>query len=357
MRVLGPRRRPIVGVCLTGFALLASGCGNGGSSPSGSAAGSDQAISAGSLEEVCEAGRQEGQVFIRRGSDAEVFNEMVKPFEEKFGIDVKFNSMKPPDNVQNIIAQLQTGNKLDIDGTDFDIPSAQPLLEGGLVADVDWPALGIAEDLLLDVKDLSVYRTNRNVLGLGYNTTMISEQEMPSTWDELNDPKWNKQVIVDPRGKYLSSLAVEWGEDQTIEWYAEFLDNVDPVPVEGATASLQKIIAGEVPISASAHDNEVLEQQAKGAPVEIKYLDVVPAQDNYAFVLKDAPNPNAVRCFYGWWGGDEGSAQQLKHEFKSNGLSIEGLKEENKLSVASTSEEAELQSEVSQKLSEMTLNR
>jgi len=33
-------------------------------------------------------------------------------------------------------------------------------------------------------------------VGIGYNTTMVSEEEAPKTWNDLLDPKWKNQIVM-----------------------------------------------------------------------------------------------------------------------------------------------------------------
>jgi ABC-type Fe3+ transport system substrate-binding protein len=75
-----------------------------------------------------------------------------------------------------------------------------------------------------------------------------------------------------------------------------------------------------VPITTSARNAEINEQQAKGAPVAIKYLDVVPVHTVVASQLVDDPHPNAATCFLAWLAGPVGQAQQFKYEFKSSAV-------------------------------------
>jgi iron(III) transport system substrate-binding protein len=109
---------------------------------------------------------------------------------------------------------------------------------------------------------------------------------------------------------------------------------------------MQKLVSGETKLSTSAHDSEAAEQQSKGAPVGIKYLDIVPTQDWYALVLKGAKNPAAASCFYSWWTGPEGSAQQMKYEFKSNETRPASLPADSKLFAIENPDQAKLATDV-----------
>jgi hypothetical protein len=55
-----------------------------------------------------------------------------------------------------------------------------------------------------------------------------------------------------------------------------------------------------------------------GAPIGMKYLDVVPTVDFYNFIMDASPRKNAAACFIAWFVSEEGQATQLAVEFKTN---------------------------------------
>jgi ABC-type Fe3+ transport system substrate-binding protein len=277
---------------------------------------------------VCEAAKAEKTLNFRAGTGAEAFEQEIKPFEQLYPwIKINFTSQKPQTSVPLIVTQAQANHTLDVDGVKMDIPGAGPLLEKKLLeTGIDWQSLGVPSDVMAQAEGVSTPRTQRLALGLAYNTTKLSAKDLPDTWQDLINSKWAGKIIVDPRAEQLGGLAPTWTKQQTVDWYKQFLAVDKPMVVAGATASLQKVISGEALLSTSAHDAEVDEQQAKGAPVAIKFLDVVPVQDNYGFVLKDAPHPNAAKCFLAWFANPNGGAvQQMKYEFKPNATTPVGL--------------------------------
>jgi len=305
--------------------------------PAASAAGSASsgasapAVPAGALsvteQQACDAAStSEGQLDYWTSTDPDVFKQEVAPFEQKYPkIKINYTSLRPADMVQRLIAEVQAHHALDVDAVAGDLPSFAPLFDQKLIQPVDWTKLGVAADVQFELKGFTTVRTYREVLGLGYNTQLVKEADLPSTWQELINSKWAGKIIADPRGVYLSGLALGMGQDQAVSWFKDFLATDKPQIVKGATASMQKIISGESLLTTSSHDAEATEQENKGAPVGIKYLDIVPTQDWYALILKGAAHPNAAACFFGWWTGDEGQAQQLKYEFKTNKTTPDGL--------------------------------
>lgn len=334
INVLFRSRRVALISAITGTAaIVIAGC-SGSHGPSANAGGASggksggaSAIGAGSnLDTVCKAGEKEGVLNYETSTDPDEIGKEVSAFEAKYpGIKVKVAAgQEPQDNVAQIVAKVQAHHDLGVDALTLDIENIGPVAKQHLIAPVDWKALGAPQDWLLNVNGSQMLRTQRINLGLGYNSDKISAAQLPNTWDQLLDPKWSGKFIVDPRGKYLAPIAIVWGQAKAIDWYKKLLKN-NPQLVKGASDSVAKVASGEALFSASSHDSEINEAQHSGAHVKIKYLDVVPAHDNYGLVLAGAKHPNAAACFLGWFDGQEGQALQLKIEYKGNQTSPSGL--------------------------------
>jgi iron(III) transport system substrate-binding protein len=160
-------------------------------------------------------------------------------------------------------------------------------------------------------------RVQRVAIGLGYNTDSTKAEDLPNTWEELIDAKWAGQVIVDPRGRPFDSLGLEWGKEKTIDYVNRLKATDQPLVIEGGTAGLVAVAGGEAAITTGGRSAETLEQQAEGAPIDIKYLDVIPTLDNYHVPLVGSAHPNAAACFIGWM-ASEGQDLFNQVEFKSN---------------------------------------
>jgi iron(III) transport system substrate-binding protein len=334
------RRIAFTGAILS-TAVVFAGC-SGSHAPAGPANTGGAALGAGSnLAAVCKAAQKEGELDYTTSTDPDEIGKEVKAFEARYpGINVKVAAgQEPQDNVAQIIAKVQAHHDLGIDGLTLDIANIGPIAQQHLIAPVDWKALGAPSDWLLNFNGSEVLRTQRIVLGLGYNSDKISADQLPDTWDQLLDPKWSGKFVVDPRGKYLAPLGITWGYDKAVAWYKKLLQN-NPQLVEGASDSVAKVASGEALFSTSSHDSEITEAQHDGAHVAIKYLDVAPTHDNYGIVLAGAKHPNAAACFLGWFDSPEGQAMQLKTEFKGNETTPTGLPAGSKVAAASTTADA-----------------
>lgn len=312
----GPRRSAVI-VAMTAVTLVAAaGCGSSNSdSPQSPTLGS-------SLSAVCRQGAKEGTVNYWVSYDADTFKKELAPFEQKYPkIRVVQTAYHGSDITQKLIAEAQAHHALTADLIEADIPSLVPVISARLVQSVNWPEYGVPKDQ----QSGSGIRTYRIPGGIAYNTKLVKPSELPSTWQGLINSKWAGKIIYDPRGSYLQNLAVPWGVTKADNWFSSFLKTDKPVAVQGSTASLQQVASGQSEISTSATSDNIKQLAAAGAPLAMKYLDIVPTLDYYAYIVKGAAHPNAAACFMAWWAGPQGTAQRVKYEDKPNDTKPVGI--------------------------------
>jgi iron(III) transport system substrate-binding protein len=343
-----------VTTCVSALVLLGAAAACAGKHDT---AGKSAALLSTTASSACTKGADEGTFNYWTSTDTDVFQKEIVPFEKANPkIKVHYTSLEPVNQVQRIITETQAHHKLDVDAIAGDLPSFDPLLTQKLIQPIDWSKLGIPKDLQFTLDGYTMVRTYREVLGLGYNTKLVNPADLPSTWQGLIESKWAHHVIVDPRGIYLSGLALGMGQDKALTWFKDLLKTDKPLIIQGATASMEKVISGEAKLTTSSHDSEAAEQQANGAPVGIKYLDIVPTQDWYALVMKGAEHPNAAACFFSWWLGSEGQAQQAKYEFKSDETKPAGIPAGAKLVAIDSPAQAKLATSVATQFSKLMTN-
>jgi iron(III) transport system substrate-binding protein len=224
--------------------------------------------------------------------------------------------VRPDDLVQKMVTESAAGHPSGVDAISITMDKAGPLLDNHLInGDIDFTKMGVDPN---HIGDGNTVRTERIAIGLAYNTDLVSESELPSTWDQLVDSKWAGKVVVDPRGDPLQLLAIVWGQDKTVDFVTKLSQTDKPQIVQGATAGLLTVASGENKVTTNGRSAETAEQQAKGAPVKIQYLDVVPAVDYYTAVPAAAPHPNAGACWAAWLNSDAGRKAKQQYAFKGN---------------------------------------
>lgn len=318
----GTTSRRLKSIALAAVAALAvAACGGAATTPAPTTAPATTAPSDGAtpapadpLAEVCAKGATEGKL-VHWHNHSEEFVKAVEAFNKVYpDITVELLELSPDEASQRILTEVAAGRTPSADLLAGGIDIFKPLFDrNAVVTDIDWASYGVPADVVKQ----GVVRIHRIALGLGYNTDRLTAADLPNTWEELIDAKWEGRVIVDPRGRPFDSLALAWGEDQALDYVQRLKDVVKPLVIEGGTAGLVAVAGGEADITTGGRSAETLEQQAEGAPIDIKYLDVVTTIDNYKTVLAGAAHPNAAICFTAWFAQD-GQEIYNEVEFKSN---------------------------------------
>jgi iron(III) transport system substrate-binding protein len=217
----------------------------------------------GSMDEVCKAGQQEGGLVSWNSEDPEAYEKIFADFSKSYpGIKLTSVEVRPDDLVQKLVTESAAGHPSGVDAISIMIDKSGPLFDNHLIkTDVDFTKMGVQPKY---ISDSNAVRTERIAIGLTYNTDQVPEAELPNTWDELVNAKWQGKVVVDPRGDQLQLLAIAWGKDRTIDFVNRLRETVKPPIVQGATAGILTVASGENKITTNGPSAETAEQQSRG---------------------------------------------------------------------------------------------
>ena len=133
-------------------------------------------------------------------------------------------------------------------------------------------------------------------IGLGYNTKLITRDQVPKTYRDLLDPKWKGKMAITgtDTGLYMMEASLDtFGEDFVKQLAKQEFD----VHMVSARALLDMIINGEYAMSPSIFDAHVIESKKKGAPVDWMPLEPVHVNLGQIVLPKTRPHPYASMLF------------------------------------------------------------
>lgn len=169
-------------------------------------------------------------------------------------------------------------------------------------------------DLPYSSEDL-VLAYNMRFFGLVYNTKLVSDEEVPRSWDDLLDLKWKgKLVMGDPTAvgglRYvLTSLLVPESEDTWGEKYLEQLAAQDVNIAESEPTVPADVASGRFPVGIGVFSGYYQAQKVKGASIDMAF----PLEDGGNFlsrsglcIVQDAPNADAALLYVNWLFSTEG---------------------------------------------------
>ena len=132
---------------------------------------------------------------------------------------------------------------------------------------------------------------------LMYNTTLVKPEEVPKSWRDLTDPRWQGKILSDDfRAAGAGNV---WFEATYNAFGREYHDKIalqKPVFSRNFPESERRVARGEYPIYLPFNMSEYI--SLRGLPIKA----LVPTEGAAyvpfgAAILKDAPHPNAARVY------------------------------------------------------------
>ncbi|MGH7826477.1 MAG: ABC transporter substrate-binding protein [Candidatus Binatia bacterium] len=175
----------------------------------------------------------------------------------------------------------------------------------------DYTKLGVAKQRV-EYDNGTVSVANQFVLPT-YNKKLLPAKDVPKKWEDLLDPKWKGKLGVINSTHHFGRLAAgAWGEEKTTEFVKKLAAQKPILSRAGEMA--QRLILGEVLLSATLQDSQLHEAEQSGAPLAFAN-DVQPvvSPEYHVGVLKGAPHPNVATLFVAFMGSAEVQPIWKKH--------------------------------------------
>lgn len=174
--------------------------------------------------------------------------------------------------------------------------------------------------------DQFFHATVASVIVIAYNTDKVKGGDVPRTWQDLLDPKWNGKLALGHPG--FSGFAGSWTAQMLKLYgksYIERLEKLRPLVSRSLQDAVGLLGSGERLVSAIPIA-PIIESADKGNPLAIEY----PA-DGAIFVatpsgiLANAPHPNAAKLFLEFLQGPEFNQIMVKARYESMRTDVKPL--------------------------------
>lgn len=176
------------------------------------------------------------------------------------------------------------------------------LKERGYVVPVNGGAVTIAKAYL---PDPTMMVTAASVYVLAWNTNKLKESEVPTTWQQVLDPRWTNRIGSWVRAAAFAQLAATQGVDTERKELQRFV-KLKPMLFKSTFPLAQAVGSGEIDLGIGFY-HSTLPPIAAGAPVKMHALDMVPMHTIYSGLTKGAKNPDGARLFLAWLASEDGA--------------------------------------------------
>jgi iron(III) transport system substrate-binding protein len=238
------------------------------------------------------------------GSLADLIMESAKGFKEKYPfITIKGLSLNTVKTVNRVATEVQAG-KVTVDMVDTGSDGVATLARLGYLQKpmVEYPHLKdfLAPDRMQPASGLFVnHLMIPRVQGV-YNTEMVSPEELPTSWEEMADPRWKGRVMISASAEEQPGrFAYLWRKDGELNWERSFdfwrkIKAQDPLVTKGFRRGAEQVAAGEKAIFWLSVTGPPTRQHFDGAPVGIIAFPTFPANFRTDGIIKGAPHPAAA---------------------------------------------------------------
>jgi iron(III) transport system substrate-binding protein len=277
------------------------------------------------FQTVLNAAKREGTLVVRitNPSLPQTHKALEEAFNKRFGLSAKleWTPQGAPQTNTRVIAEAGSGRgSVDIVGLGS-AEDVEALRSRGLVKTYPWvevfgkelPGLEAAVNgVMADLRGTSFDLLDA-VYGVGWNSTMLKDEEVPRKTTDLLDPKWRGKLslnafFLNP----LPTVAYVIGQPALMDYARKLMEN-RPIMQKGSPVVMQALSVGQAPLGIITYHGAQRALQ-QGQPVKFRLFDdYVMVYEGLVYIPENAPNPNLARLFLAWL-ATEGTAVAAQFE-------------------------------------------
>jgi iron(III) transport system substrate-binding protein len=263
---------------------------------------------------VLEAGaKKEGEILIYQ------IGTQSAPIIEAFGKKYPFLKVQPQRNDSTIqarrtIEEYSAGRYI-VDAFELDRAATRTIKDAGFLQSFKSPELDIMEDR---AKEPGGYWANdyESYVSLGYNTKLVSEADVPKTYEDLLNPKWTGKMAMPSTTTSVNFIGAALKErpESFLEQLGKQKFRIYEISGR-AVANL--VVSGEVPLSPAIYNSHMANSADQGASVAWRAIGGVYSTTGAVALASKAPHPHAAMLYLDFMLSKEGQQMMQKIGYAS----------------------------------------
>jgi iron(III) transport system substrate-binding protein len=247
--------------------------------------------------QLVEGAKKEKKLVFYTTMDLPQSIEVVRDFAQKYPfLDLELHPLE----TETLVKRIQNEARSGMSTWDVLLGGGglfQPLLEANLVVAYHSPQRDAVSGALNDSAGYwSGYYINPYVLG--YNRTLVKEEEIPKSYDELLEPRWkgNRIALDSTAHGLLRGLAAAWSEEKAVAYLKRLADQ-QLVMARASIMAVDSLHTGDVAIVIARAPVIQGYKKKLQSPIDWVSLEPTVAQIDAVMLSAQSPHPNAARLF------------------------------------------------------------
>jgi iron(III) transport system substrate-binding protein len=247
--------------------------------------------------------KADGKVVLYTSLDTKIVDAVIKPFKDKYGIDVQYYRGGSNDVTSKVLAEADAG-RLQVDMVDAsDLAAILLMKERGLLKPFKSESQAAIDKELRD-SDATWTADRLTQAVIQFNTKEFGAKP-PLTWNDLTAMSGRTVFFSSPNGDgapRIYTLAKHFGWD-----LVKGLAATKPLRVQTPQLITQVLERGERGAGFLQNDNIAWRSKLEGKPTDYVFpAEGVPTELGACGLLKASTRPHAAALFYEWWMGKDG---------------------------------------------------
>lgn len=248
------------------------------------------------MERLIAGAQAEGELSFYTSLPVLTTTQITETFEAKYGVPVTMYRAESTQLLQRAVNEARAGRHV-VDVVESAAAEVEAMEREQLLQLVDFPVFEhMAEGAAVPGRAWVASRLTLFVVA--YNTNLVAPDEVPQSFRDLLDPKWNGMIGIEAENaNWLMEVSSALGRDETSALFNEIAETNGMSARRGHTLMVNLVASGEVPIGINAYHEHVDQARERGAPVEYVFMPPVIAMPLVVATLRNAPHPHAAILF------------------------------------------------------------
>jgi iron(III) transport system substrate-binding protein len=219
------------------------------------------------MEKLVAAAKKEGKLTLYTATPVDDVNQVIAAFTAKYGIPVTIWRGSSEDVLRRSVTEIKAGRN-EVDVIETNGPELEALHREKILQAVNSPI--VSEIFPGAVPAHKEWIGSRlNIITASYNTDAVKPADVPKTWNDLLDPKWNGKIGVESEAyDWLATVIQSFpSKEEGLAFFKKLAKTNHPSLHKGHPQLANMTASGEKPITLQIYLYRALQLEKEGAPM------------------------------------------------------------------------------------------